>query len=255
MLQVDVCNLGHDDYGPPQELIVLRRYGLILHPRAVVWFFFEGNDLIDLEDHQNATTAWRGYLTRGNSIAARSFCLNALQRLDLWIDPWRWHDPGLLRTPTARLLPSMGDGQVVMYFGGYYRWGLPDLSPRELALLAKTQDVLQQSQSLCNQQQIEFLVVNVPTKFRVYRDLCMPGKDSKRGRWHLNDLPDRLDQWCAAAGIEYLDLTPALKSAAEEGPLVYFAEDGHWTAHGHAVVADEIAGFLRKAGWLVSDER
>ena len=40
-----VANLGHSGYGPQQELVVLKRYGLPLHPHTVIWAFFEGNDL------------------------------------------------------------------------------------------------------------------------------------------------------------------------------------------------------------------
>jgi len=43
-----VANLGQSTYGPQQELIVLKRYGLPLRPRTVVWMFFEGNDLADV---------------------------------------------------------------------------------------------------------------------------------------------------------------------------------------------------------------
>lgn len=253
ILPAEVCNLGHDDYGPPQELIVLRRYGLPLSPRVVVWFFFEGNDLLDLEDHRAATTGWQGLLTRGDGMAARGFCLNALKRLDLWMAPLRWRDPGLLRDFSARLLPEIGDGRVVMHFGGYYGWGQAELSPRELELWAKAQDVLEQARSLCREAGVELLLVNIPTKFRVYRDLCVPTDDGRPGCWKLSDLPDRLRQWSAAAGVEYLDLTAALTSAARRGPLVYFADDGHWTRHGHAIAASQVAQVIRRAGWLDAD--
>jgi len=42
-----VVNLGRGQYGPQQELIILRRYGLGYNPRVVVWQLFEGNDLSD----------------------------------------------------------------------------------------------------------------------------------------------------------------------------------------------------------------
>src|SRR5205807_430492 len=48
-----VANLGQYDYGPVEELAVLRRYGLPLRPRIVVWMFFEGNDLVDVARYQN----------------------------------------------------------------------------------------------------------------------------------------------------------------------------------------------------------
>src|SRR5690606_26811851 len=48
-LERSVVNLGRGAYGPTQELIVLRRYGLSYTPDVVVWQLFEGNDLGDAE--------------------------------------------------------------------------------------------------------------------------------------------------------------------------------------------------------------
>src|SRR5579884_730802 len=42
-----VVNLGQYGFGPQQEMIVLKRYGLALKPRVVVWMFTESNDLAD----------------------------------------------------------------------------------------------------------------------------------------------------------------------------------------------------------------
>ena len=44
-----MINLARGAYGPQQELIVLKRYGLAYEPRFVVWQLFEGNDLVDAE--------------------------------------------------------------------------------------------------------------------------------------------------------------------------------------------------------------
>lgn len=63
-----VANLGHSTYGPLQELVVLKRYGLPLHPRTVIWLFFEGNDLQDVISYQNARqhppTFWHAFWER-----------------------------------------------------------------------------------------------------------------------------------------------------------------------------------------------
>jgi hypothetical protein len=46
-----VANLGHSGYGSRQELIVLKRYGLPLHPSTVIWAFYEGNDFSETEQY------------------------------------------------------------------------------------------------------------------------------------------------------------------------------------------------------------
>jgi lysophospholipase L1-like esterase len=55
---------------------------------------------------------------------------------------------------------------------------------------------------------------------------------------------DLMREFCAAAGIAFLDLTPALEQAAASGRPVYFADDAHWNAAGHDVAARELAKFL-----------
>jgi len=46
------------------------------------------------------------------------------------------------------------------------------------------------------------------------------------------------------AGVHYVDVAPALQAAASTGDPVAFAQDGHWNARGHRVVAERIAEFL-----------
>ena len=47
LTQKTVANLGQSGYGSQQELVVLKRYALPLHPESVVRVFYEGNDLRD----------------------------------------------------------------------------------------------------------------------------------------------------------------------------------------------------------------
>jgi hypothetical protein len=51
-----------------------------------------------------------------------------------------------------------------------------------------------------------------------------------------------------AIGLPYLDLGPILREKAktETGPLY----DGHWTAKGHAIVAEALFDGLKKTGWF-----
>lgn len=57
-------NLGIDDAGPLIELAVLREIARPLRPRFVLWLFFEGNDLSDLEREWQREPLQR-YLTAG----------------------------------------------------------------------------------------------------------------------------------------------------------------------------------------------
>ncbi|MGI8782762.1 MAG: alginate O-acetyltransferase AlgX-related protein [Acidobacteriota bacterium] len=53
-----------------------------------------------------------------------------------------------------------------------------------------------------------------------------------------------LSRFCQQAGVPFLDLTTALQREVEEGRSVYFSDDAHWNAAGHAVAARALAEFL-----------
>jgi hypothetical protein len=59
-------NLGRDNHGPLSQLAVFREYAARLQPRVVLWFFFEGNDLEDLEIEKQREPLVR-YLDSGYS--------------------------------------------------------------------------------------------------------------------------------------------------------------------------------------------
>ena len=63
---------------------------------------------------------------------------------------------------------------------------------------------------------------------------------------HANRLAqnDLVREFAAQQNISFLDLTPALEQNAAAGRAVYFSDDAHWNAAGHALAAEELAKFL-----------
>jgi PAS domain S-box-containing protein len=47
--------------------------------------------------------------------------------------------------------------------------------------------------------------------------------------------------------IDYLDLTPELKSAAKHNTLVFLPDDTHWSSEGHRVVSEALAEALTRS--------
>jgi hypothetical protein len=241
LLEEDVCNLGQCDFGPCQEVLAVRRFARPLHPRVVAWFFFEGNDLEDIDEYEEATNDWYRYSCRFDSYSNRSFCNIVRWRLAEWLKRYRRPDLEQVRKHSGTLKPAAG-GPTTIYFG------LPSvkLGRHEQDLLTKTQWMLGEAKSLCEQVGAKFVVVSVPLKQRVYRDLCDLPADAAPGIAELNDLPDRLADCCRTLEIPFLDLAPALKKAAGQGTLTYFVDDEHWSPEGHAVVAEELARWIKE---------
>ena len=54
-----------------------------------------------------------------------------------------------------------------------------------------------------------------------------------------------LRDFCAQAGIPFLDTTPVLQARVDAGENVYFPDESHLNETGQALVADALAGFLQ----------
>jgi hypothetical protein len=242
-LQVPVVNLGLSGYGPPQELVVLKRYALPLHPRVIVWVFYEGNDLTD--------TLW--YDTRREHVLrdaahsdepfAKSFtkqALSAILRLGQDCTPHRGvvQQYGIVQSPTGQ--PTRR----------YFLDAVLPLTAKDLQALDRIRGILAEAIELCRKQHIRMLVAFAPTDYRVYQAsgrLTAVSEGLKR--WQLNDLPARLGTMVTQLSSrgDYVDLTPIFAAELAHGTEVFLADDSHWTAEGHHVAARAIEAALRSS--------
>ena len=87
---------------------------------------------------------------------------------------------------------------------------------------------------------IELIVFIVPTKEMVYQDLFAEPALRIAIDWRYESLKQLLDEM----DIAHVDLLPALRAAAIEGPQLYFGRDTHWTAAGHGVAAHVLQDYL-----------
>lgn len=60
-------NLGVNGNGPLAMLATLKEYAAFLKPRVVLWFYYEGNDIRDLDGREKYSPLLREYLTRSFS--------------------------------------------------------------------------------------------------------------------------------------------------------------------------------------------
>jgi hypothetical protein len=128
-----------------------------------------------------------------------------------------------------------------------------------------TRDAIAEMQAVSRSFGATFVVMFVPFKSQVYLRLLEGAfpKEVLRSalRFYLDaygrDVDvDRLDanrlaqtnlmrQFCAQAGIAWLDTTPALVARVAEGENVYFPDESHLNEVGEAILADAVAAFLR----------
>jgi hypothetical protein len=243
-LGVDIANLGQSGYGPQQELIVLKRYGLKLQPRIVLWLFFEGNDLLDIPRYERLSRTWEAEMHRAQSPSQRTLTRNVLNLLAALTDPSAPRDEMKARRRSCTVRAPGTNEPLLLYFA----FAGEPLSEEDHASLQKSQEILLEADRHCADVGAELVLVFVPTKFRVYDDLCeFPDESLLRG-WRVHDLPWQMAAWAAEQGILFLDLTGPLEESATRGELVFFPDDGHWNAKGNEVAAGVIAGYLEESG-------
>jgi hypothetical protein len=240
-LERSVVNLGQSWYGPQQELEVLKRYGLALHPKACVWAFFEGNDLQDVERYRKALPVWSELSKRNHSFSLRSFTRNALYALRRLVRTRLREDAtGTLAYPSGIFHAAQGDVRM------YFEYKSHRLSPQEEEALGTVRTVLAEAGRLCEGQGARFLVVFVPSKDRIYLDRTRFAANAEPLHWKRNGLPGRLEDLVRQADprADYLDLTPVFQQRAARGEILYFPQDSHWSPLGHAVAAQAVAARL-----------
>jgi hypothetical protein len=233
-----VANLGQPGYGPQQELVVLKRYGLPLHPAAIVWMFFEGNDLGDVEHYDDTLREqpkfWPAFFER-------SFTKNALRRIPA-TRPLGVKVSGVLETP-------VGPKETIYFAGSSADSTLPLGGRREIAL-KEVRDVVKTTYTLATAHGARLIFVFIPDKFRALHAFCQFPAESECRNWTVNDLPERLHKAIGSisSDIGYLDLTPKLMEAVRAGVVPYYSDDEHWTADGHRIAAEAISGYLGPTG-------
>lgn len=110
----------------------------------------------------------------------------------------------------------------------------------------------------------ELVVVFLPFKEQIHLpllDASMPRDELTRAlRFSLDDLGGKADvnamlrnrlaqnnlmrEFCAAAGIRFLDMTPTLDARVRQGENVYFPDESHLNEAGHALVAETLKRFI-----------
>lgn len=245
-----VANLGQINFAPQQDLLALKRYGLPLRPRTVIWMFTDFNDLRMVGFYMGATEAEpRG---RWDAFFQRSFSNVAYQQLR----PYFTY-PKLRRELTVRTAHktdgALRSGLVTDAQGKttriYFTHELPATDSYRLFFINKVRGAFADAYHLAAAQGARFVVVFLPESFRVFQPFARFPANSDCRRWIVNDEPQRIEAAVRSISpdIGYLDLTPVLRQAVSKGIIPYYTDDNHWSPAGHQIAARAIAEYLARA--------
>ena len=239
---LSTVNLGRGAYGPQQELVVLKRYGLPYQPRFVVWQLFEGNDLTDAE----VFAEWKENPQQVNTSWKRRYLDNSL--LKHWLSNTRLQKPS---GPMVSLRYVDGTSRRITLRYPYE----PDQPSRMPLGMAETMQAIEAGHQLCESRGIQLLVLFIPTMVRVMAPEIAFDRveDQKRYAPELQDRGDnfsgRINELCARIGCNFVDSFDALRQAAPEtNHNLYIPNDEHLDVGGHEVMTQIVERWVQSEG-------
>lgn len=235
-------NLGMAGNGPLLMLATLKEYLPQFEPKIVLWFYFEGNDLEDLQTERRSGLL-RQYLTEGfeQHDLARQESVDAAISGEL---------PQLAETERRRFdnrRRNAGRGQLVAFAK------LSSLRERLSSLAATDPSFVA-------------LETNVETDMKAFQNILSLAK-TRVSRWngrlyfvYLPDWPrfansrsvgvekrDEVLRVVRELGLDLIDIVPPFAASTDPMSLFPFRGPGHYTERGHRLVAQEVLRGLEGA--------
>lgn len=236
---LSVVNLGRGAYGPQQELIVLRRYGLAYKPKAIVWQLFEGNDLKDAA----IFARWKSNPhVKTTSFRERYLANSLIKELTLRGPEVKWSRPtARLRDPDGSLKPTE------------VRYGFDPMEPARLPVaIEESKKAIEEGYRLCEEQGVKLIVVMIPTMLRVVEPYIVFDRAEDRDRYlpHQGSadlgFSGELAKFCQELGCQYIDTFDKFRQLTDGGERgLYIPVDEHLDIRGHEVVTEMILQWLR----------
>jgi lysophospholipase L1-like esterase len=251
----EVINLGVPGWEPPEELHLLKMYGLRFQPDLVLLNFYVGNDILTR----------RGAFRESSPIvvAGRSYYVHATGNLiHDTVGPDRWflyhhinyviqvggvYVRGLLHPPSEE---SGVLGIALRTRKGY----LQELDERtDIYLVQPTEEVqlqwertkrtLAEFKQVLDARHIRLLLVLLPDHVQIDAQLRREFLEARGADQHLFDFtqPQRLlVEWSEENGVPVLDLLPIFQQSGTTQGKHYFETDLHMTESGHRLASEGI---------------
>ncbi len=256
---LEIINLGVPAWGPHEEFHLLKSYGIRFQPEVVLLNFYVGNDIQNKRaDDSNLSTI---LVVAGQSYYVHSNGNWVHDRLG----PDRWflyHNLNYLwRVGTARALKAVEDGGSADRGPGLvprslYLKGIHERSDIYLAASsdyfeqhwARTQATLLAMNEFLRARNIRLVVILIPDHVQIDLQLqneYLAAFRQSRGQYNFEKPQQLLTAWGREHGVPVLDLLPAFKAAGSPESL-YFQNDIHWNAAGHALAAQAIRPVLEE---------
>jgi len=263
-------NMGMGGYGPNQYFYLLKTKALSLKPKLIICGLWVGDDfenayqitygldywayLRQIPGQKASYNIWgtpdtpvwhkrmRVWLSRHSVIYQLLFHASSLGRFQgeaqIKIDPKVDPSVTALIIPEKNILEAFRPEVVLR--------ALDQQNPDIREGVRITFKLLQDMKELCDQNQVQFLVVVIPTKETVFSPYLEP-----RPELHLSDVlqkvtinelqaREKMFEFFKENSISYVDALPALQASAEHQLYARTAQDMHPNRNGYGVIADAV---------------
>lgn len=256
----EVINFGIGGFGTSQEYIVFQQVVLGYHPDLVILGFSCGNDIFENSPALNG----RKYLPYLRPAQDGSLTLVPPAPLPLYMRLGQFFHT----IPFVYYRLVDGNSRLESLLRGIRRGSTGGTGiPFEYFMYAQTwndvwedawkitQQVLVQFAHDLAEQKITFLIVAIPDHIQVnpaiQQEALALHQAMQQHQWNWEKPNQLLREFCQGQGIPLIDLFPQFQSTiTQNGPPLYYHDDGHWNADGHHLAAEIIARQLIERGQL-----
>lgn len=261
-----VVNLGKAGYGPFQYLEVFKRFGLKYKPRYALFAFYEGNDILDIQNYrywkEGRTHDLRDitHIASHKSFLGRYWLALKTTAQQLNQAAFDWLQIGLGNNPLVederdKIHPDLavidlGHGRLhKIYIADHHTRSREALSePENWAVL---ESILHEFSDISAAHHITPIVLYIPSASHIYAQFST---DASGGNWLAirereigvrKETENAVARLVQSAGVDFISLSPVLERGAREGELLYFQLDQHWNFAGTQLAAAYVADVLK----------
>lgn len=256
---VEVINAGYPMMSTPQELMILKKYGLEYQPDVVVLGFFAGNDFTDGDPDIKRIIVNDTYfeIDRRRELTIFGYPVVPTSRLVSFVKQkyviWKEFNRGeqsSLQVDTGKKDGTFGRERFLEIERDRLKFCNLDLHrlgtfDRHVKLIF---DSLSAMQDLLEARKIKLLVAIYPDEFQVDEGLLnrVLERYGLSGEDFDVELPQKLlHKFLDSRGIPYVDLLDEFKSQGKNGGL-YVPRDTHWNDKGNELAASILFSHLRE---------
>lgn len=152
---------------------------------------------------------------------------------------------GLAAAGAAASLPAAAQSGVIQGQGGWLFPGWESLTVLDKAGIARTIGLIKETQAALAAKNIKLLPIVVPLKASFYADKL---PDGNRISADVTGQYDYILAELKKAGLDTVDLRPALKAVQTGKQVSFYRADYHWSAWAAEAAADAVAQAIKASG-------